>query len=184
LPRLARRRTRRRGPIRLLRPALGYRSGALSDRTDQISGSSRARPLQDDTRLSAVSPPGAAHGECVFALGMVASIADKLMAMKMGRDGRTKKSAVTSSWSRRRSSMSSWRSLVWKLQTVGRPGRTVSPLAYDAGGLQGRRSPSTPPSEKRDNKRAQQSGTHRERPNWGLALLMRPTVAAPGAPFV
>ena len=33
------------------------------------SGSSRARSLQDDARLSAVSPPGAAHGECVLRAG-------------------------------------------------------------------------------------------------------------------
>lgn len=72
-----------------------------------------------------------------FALGMVASIADKLMAMKMGRDRANKeigrdlivvKAAVVDV---------ELEKLGLELQTVGRPGRTVSPLAYDAGGAAG-----------------------------------------------
>ena len=72
-----------------------------------------------------------------FALGMVASIAAKLMAMKAGRDkanhdtGRdlvvVKAAAVDVEIER----------LGLKLRTVQRPGRMVEPLAYDAGGVAG-----------------------------------------------
>ncbi|MDP1839259.1 MAG: DUF2786 domain-containing protein [Reyranella sp.] len=72
-----------------------------------------------------------------FALGMVASIADKLMAMKAGRDqvnnstGRglvVLKAAVVDS---------ELEKLDLKLRTVSRTSRMVSPMAYDAGGEAG-----------------------------------------------
>ena len=72
-----------------------------------------------------------------FALGMVASIADKLAAMKAGRDrandglGRglvVLKAAVVDSEIEK---------LGLKLQTVPRASRMVSPMAYDAGGAAG-----------------------------------------------
>jgi len=72
-----------------------------------------------------------------FALGMVASIADKLMAMKAGRDetnastGRglvvLKASVVDSELQR----------LGVTFQTVERPSRMIAPMAYDAGGIAG-----------------------------------------------
>jgi hypothetical protein len=72
-----------------------------------------------------------------FALGMVASIADKLMAMKAGRDetnastGRglvvLKASVVDSELQR----------LGVTFQTVERPSRMIAPMAYDAGGVAG-----------------------------------------------
>jgi hypothetical protein len=72
-----------------------------------------------------------------FTLGMVVSIADKLIAMKAGRDqanndaGRdlvVLKSAVVDAQLQR---------LDLKLRTVVRPTRMVSPTAYDAGGAAG-----------------------------------------------
>ena len=72
-----------------------------------------------------------------FALGMVASIADKLVAMKAGRDranhatGRdlvVLKAAVVDTEIEK---------LGLKLQMVERTSRMVSPLAYDAGGVAG-----------------------------------------------
>lgn len=72
-----------------------------------------------------------------FALGMVASIADKLMAMKATRDevnhgtGRglvVLKAAVVDT---------ELAKLDLKLRTVQRAGRMVSPMAYDAGGEAG-----------------------------------------------
>lgn len=72
-----------------------------------------------------------------FTLGMVASIADKLTAMKAGRDqannhaGRdlvVLKSAVVDT---------ELDKLDLKLRTVFRPTRMVSPKAYDAGGVAG-----------------------------------------------
>ncbi|MDP1965453.1 MAG: DUF2786 domain-containing protein [Reyranella sp.] len=72
-----------------------------------------------------------------FALGMVASIADKLMAMKVGRDevingtGRglvVLKAAVVDT---------ELEKLGLKLRTVSRASRMVSPMAYDAGGEAG-----------------------------------------------
>ncbi len=72
-----------------------------------------------------------------FTLGMVASIADKLMAMKAGRDqvnnstGRglvVLKAAVVDT---------ELEKLDLKLRTVSRASRMVSPLAYDAGGEAG-----------------------------------------------
>ncbi|TAJ40963.1 MAG: DUF2786 domain-containing protein [Reyranella sp.] len=72
-----------------------------------------------------------------FALGMVASIADKLMAMKAGRDevvngtGRglvVLKTAVVDT---------ELEKLDLKLRTVSRASRMVSPMAYDAGGEAG-----------------------------------------------
>jgi len=72
-----------------------------------------------------------------FALGMVASIADKLMAMKATRDevnndtGRglvVLKAAVVDT---------ELEKLDLKLRTVQRAGRMVSPMAYDAGGEAG-----------------------------------------------
>ena len=72
-----------------------------------------------------------------FALGMVASIADKLMAMKAGRDqvnnstGRglvVLKAAVVDT---------ELEKLDLKLRTVHRTSRTISPKAYDAGGEAG-----------------------------------------------
>ena len=72
-----------------------------------------------------------------FALGMVASIADKLMAMKAARDdvnqsaGRglvVLKSAVVDT---------ELAKLDLKLRTVQRASRMVSPMAYDAGGEAG-----------------------------------------------
>jgi len=72
-----------------------------------------------------------------FALGMVASIADKLMAMKAGRDqvnnstGRglvvLKATVVDTELEK----------LDLKLRTVSRASRMVSPMAYDAGGEAG-----------------------------------------------
>ncbi|MDP2331090.1 MAG: DUF2786 domain-containing protein [Reyranella sp.] len=72
-----------------------------------------------------------------FALGMVASIADKLMAMKAGRDevingtGRglvVLKAAVVDT---------ELEKLDLKLRTVSRASRIVSPMAYEAGGEAG-----------------------------------------------
>ncbi|HSH99783.1 MAG TPA: hypothetical protein VLA02_04205, partial [Reyranella sp.] len=72
-----------------------------------------------------------------FALGMVASIADKLAAMKAGRDevknstGRglvVLKAAVVDS---------ELEKLDLKLRTVDRPSRMVSPEAYEAGDAAG-----------------------------------------------
>lgn len=72
-----------------------------------------------------------------FALGMVASIADKLMAMKAGRDqvnnstGRglvVLKAAVVDT---------ELDKLDLKLRTVHRSSRMISPMAYDAGGEAG-----------------------------------------------
>ena len=72
-----------------------------------------------------------------FALGMVASIADKLVAMKAGRDevnnstGRglvVLKAAVVDT---------ELEKLDLKLRTVSSRGRMVSPAAYDAGGAAG-----------------------------------------------
>jgi len=72
-----------------------------------------------------------------FTLGMVASIAEKLIAMKAGRDvansnaGRdliVLKSAIIDSEIHK---------LDLKLRTVSRPTRIVSPKAYDAGGAAG-----------------------------------------------
>jgi hypothetical protein len=72
-----------------------------------------------------------------FALGMVASIADKLMTMKAGRDevingtGRglvVLKAAVVDT---------ELEKLDLKLRTVSRASRMVSPMAYDAGGEAG-----------------------------------------------
>ena len=72
-----------------------------------------------------------------FTLGMVASIADKLTAMKAGRDqanndaGRSivvPKSAVVDA---------ELDKLDLKLRTVRRATRMVSPKAYDAGGVAG-----------------------------------------------
>jgi len=72
-----------------------------------------------------------------FALGMVASIADKLMAMKAGRDqvnnssGRglvVLKAAVVDT---------ELDKLDLKLRTVHRTSRMISPVAYDAGGEAG-----------------------------------------------
>ena len=72
-----------------------------------------------------------------FALGMVASIADKLMAMKAGRDqvnnssGRglvVLKAAVVDT---------ELEKLDLKLRTVHRTSRMISPMAYDAGGEAG-----------------------------------------------
>lgn len=72
-----------------------------------------------------------------FALGMVASIADKLIAIKSARDagnngtGRDlvvlKGSVVAAEFEK----------LGLGLRTVGRPSRMVSPAAYDAGGVAG-----------------------------------------------
>ena len=72
-----------------------------------------------------------------FALGMVASIADKLLAMKAGRDevingtGRglvvLKASVVDTELGK----------LDLKLRTVSRASRMVSPMAYEAGGEAG-----------------------------------------------
>jgi hypothetical protein len=59
----------RRGPIRLLRPALGYRRRALLDRTDRHRRPVRARALQDHARLSAVQAQGAAHGKRLLRAG-------------------------------------------------------------------------------------------------------------------
>jgi Protein of unknown function (DUF2786) len=72
-----------------------------------------------------------------FTLGMVASVADKLTAMKAGRDqanfgaGRdlvVLKAAVVDA---------ELNKLDLKLRTVGRATRMVSPVAYDAGGAAG-----------------------------------------------
>ena len=72
-----------------------------------------------------------------FALGMVASIADKLVAMKVARDeanhrtGRdlvVLKAAVVDTEIEK---------LGLKLRVVERPSRMVSPMAYDAGGIAG-----------------------------------------------
>ena len=72
-----------------------------------------------------------------FAMGMVASIADKLMAMKAGRDqvnnssGRglvVLKAAVVDT---------ELEKLDLKLRTVHRTSRMISPMAYDAGGEAG-----------------------------------------------
>ena len=72
-----------------------------------------------------------------FALGMVASIADKLMAMKAGRDkanhdsGRdlvVLKAAVVDS---------ELEKLGLALRTAARAGRMVAPMAYEAGGAAG-----------------------------------------------
>jgi hypothetical protein len=72
-----------------------------------------------------------------FALGMVASIADRLTAMKKGRDevnnstGRglvVLKAAVVDT---------ELEKLDLKLRTVPRASRMVSPMAYDAGGAAG-----------------------------------------------
>jgi hypothetical protein len=79
-----------------------------------------------------------------FALGMVASIADKLAAMKAARDrvkestGRglvVLKSAVVDS---------ELEKLDLKLRTVDRPSRMVSPDAYDAGEVAGASLPINP----------------------------------------
>ena len=72
-----------------------------------------------------------------FALGMVGSIADKLMAMKAARDevnhstGRglvVLKAAVVDA---------ELEKLDLKLRTVRRASRMISPMAYDAGGEAG-----------------------------------------------
>src|SRR5882762_10813843 len=79
-----------------------------------------------------------------FALGMVASIADKLMAMKAERDegknstGRglvVLKAAVVDA---------ELEKLDVKLRSVDRPSRMVSPDAYDAGGVAGASLPINP----------------------------------------
>lgn len=72
-----------------------------------------------------------------FALGMVASIADKLMAMKAGRDqmkestGRGLVVLKTSVVERE------FDKLDLKLRAVDRPSRMIAPDAYDAGGVAG-----------------------------------------------
>jgi hypothetical protein len=79
-----------------------------------------------------------------FALGMVASIADKLEAMKAGRDqakestGRglvVLKAAVVDT---------ELEKLDLKLRTAARPSRMVAPDAYDAGGIAGASLPINP----------------------------------------
>ena len=79
-----------------------------------------------------------------FALGMVASIADKLAAMKADRDqvknstGRglvVLKSAVVDS---------ELEKLGLELRTVDRPSRMIAPEAYDAGGVAGASLPINP----------------------------------------
>jgi hypothetical protein len=83
-----------------------------------------------------------------FALGMVASIADKLTAMKAGRDvaninaGRdlvVLKSAIIDA---------ELHNLDLTLRTVRRPPRMVSPMAYDAGGAAGASLAITPRGQK------------------------------------
>ena len=79
-----------------------------------------------------------------FALGMVARIADRLIAMKEARDranestGRslvvTKSAVVESELAR----------LDLQLRTVEAPRRLVDPLAYDAGGVAGETVPINP----------------------------------------
>jgi len=72
-----------------------------------------------------------------FALGMVASIADKLMAMKASRD-RAKESTGRGLVVLKAAVVDSeLEKLDLKLRTVDRPSRMVSPDAYDAGGVAG-----------------------------------------------
>jgi hypothetical protein len=72
-----------------------------------------------------------------FALGMVASIADKLMAMKIGRDRANKEAGRDLIVVKAAVVDVELEKLGLKLQTADRPGRMVSPLAYDAGGTAG-----------------------------------------------
>jgi hypothetical protein len=72
-----------------------------------------------------------------FALGMVASIADKLMAMKAARDGvnlRTGRDLVVLKAAVVDSEIEK---LGLRLRMVERASRMVSPMAYDAGGVAG-----------------------------------------------
>ena len=72
-----------------------------------------------------------------FAMGMVASIADKLTAMKAGRDeanSRTGRDLVVLKAAVVDSELAK---LDLKLQTVRRAGRMVSPIAYEAGEVAG-----------------------------------------------
>ncbi len=72
-----------------------------------------------------------------FALGMVASIADKLTAMKAGRDEANNRTGRDLVVLKAAVVDTEIEKLGLKLQIVERAGRMVSPLAYDAGGAAG-----------------------------------------------
>jgi len=72
-----------------------------------------------------------------FALGMVASIADKLTAMKAARDEANNRTGRDLVVLKAAVVDTEIEKLGLKLQIVERAGRMVSPLAYDAGGAAG-----------------------------------------------
>ena len=72
-----------------------------------------------------------------FALGMVASIADKLTAMKAGRDEANNRTGRDLVVLKAAVVDSELEKLDLKLQTVHRAGRMVSPMAYEAGEVAG-----------------------------------------------
>jgi hypothetical protein len=72
-----------------------------------------------------------------FALGMVASIADKLMAMKAGRDQVNNSSRRGLVVLKAAVVDTELEKLDLKLRTVHRTSRMISPMAYDAGGEAG-----------------------------------------------
>ena len=124
-----------------------------------------------------------------FALGMVASIADKLD----GDEGGARRGEQSDGPRPRRRQGSGRRSRTRETRPGAADGVRRRPDGVAAwptkpAGLPARRSPSTLQFERHGDPLGRRApadtGTHRERPNWGLALLMRPAVAAPGAPFV
>jgi hypothetical protein len=72
-----------------------------------------------------------------FALGMVASIADRLMALKKGRDELNESSGRGLVVLKAAVVDTEFEKLDLKLRTVSRAGRMVEPMAYDAGGTAG-----------------------------------------------
>ena len=79
-----------------------------------------------------------------FALGMVASIADRLIAMKAERDLRAKGSGRDLVLLKSSIVDSEMEKLNLALRTVRRGGRVISPTAYDAGGEAGATTPIDP----------------------------------------
>ena len=126
-----------RGPIRASSGCGGCRGGALSDRADRRRGPHRTRPLQDQPGYLRFRHQERHLANASFALGMVASIADKLTAMKAARDevnassGRALvvlKAAVVDA---------ELAKLDLKLRTRRSASRLVSMSAYEAGGVAG-----------------------------------------------
>jgi hypothetical protein len=72
-----------------------------------------------------------------FALGMVASIADKLAAMKAGRDEANNRTGRDLVVLKAAVVDSELEKLGLALRTVPRAGRMVSPMAYEAGEVAG-----------------------------------------------